>query len=141
MGNLNGTWYNELGSEMTITVSGNTISGTYETSVGSASGPYQLIGQTDTDNDQSQAVGWVVVWQNASGSSDSVTTWSGQLQIVGSIATIVTTWLLTTETSLGDDWRSTLIGKDVFTQLQPTHQEIAKSVNKGVKQSNPLKEI
>lgn len=137
MANLNGTWYNELGSVMTIQTNGNIISGTYQTSVGDATGVYTLIGQTDTDNDASQAVGWVVVWQNQYGSSDSVTTWSGQFQVVDGIPTIVTTWLLTQETDPHDDWRSTLVGQDVFTTLQKSQEQINESIKKGIRSSLP----
>ncbi|WP_449399363.1 avidin/streptavidin family protein [Chryseobacterium wanjuense] len=135
--NLNGTWYNELGSKMTITVNGNSIIGTYQTSVGDATGIYDLVGLTDTDNDTSQAIGWIVVWQNSHGSSDSVTSWNGQLQEIDGIPTIVTTWLLTEETDPNDNWRSTLVGKDIFTPMERTDMQIQESIKNGVKASSP----
>ncbi len=134
---LNGTWYNELGSSMTLVISGNSITGTYQTAVGNASGLYDLVGQTDTDNDSSQAIGFVVVWQNQYGSSDSVTAWSGQYQVVNGVDTIVTTWLLTQETDPSEDWSSTLINKDVFTKTPPTAEEIKQRRAKGIKSSHP----
>ena len=137
--NLNGTWYNELGSSMTLVVNGNSITGTYQTAVGDASGTYDLVGRTDTDNDASQAVGFVVVWQNQSGSSDSVTTWSGQYQNINGIDTIVTTWLLTQETNPNDDWASTIINKDIFTKTAPIEEEIQRQLKRGVKASHPNK--
>ena len=137
--NLNGTWYNELGSSMTLTVNGNSITGTYQTAVGDASGAYDLVGRTDTDNDASQAIGFVVVWQNQYGSSDSVTTWSGQYQIINGMGTIVTTWLLTQETDPDDDWASTLVNKDIFTRTAPQEEEIQRQVKRGVKPSHPKK--
>lgn len=135
--NLNGKWYNELGSSMTLTVNGNSITGTYQTTVGDASGIYDLVGRTDTDNDTSQAIGFVVVWQNQYGSSDSVTTWSGQYQIINGVDTIVTTWLLTQETDPDDDWASTMVNKDLFTRVAPIEEEIQQQIKKGVKPSHP----
>jgi hypothetical protein len=139
MANLNGTWYNELGSVMTIQTNGNTISGTYQTAVGDATGIYNLIGQTDTDNDASQAVGWVVIWQNQYSSSDSLSAWSGQFQVINGIPTIVTTWLLTKETNPNDDWRSTLVGQDTFTTIQKSQEQIKESIKRGTKSSLPIK--
>ncbi|GAA3632930.1 avidin/streptavidin family protein [Flavivirga jejuensis] len=134
---LNGTWYNELGSSMTLVTNGNSLTGTYQTAVGDASGIYDLVGRTDTDNDASQAVGFVVVWQNGYGSSDSVTAWSGQYQIINGVDTIVTTWLLTQETNPDDDWSSTIINKDIFTKTPPSEEDVQKQLNKGVKYSHP----
>jgi hypothetical protein len=134
---LNGIWYNELGSRMELIVQGKNITGTYHTAVGDASGIYDLVGQTDTDNDQSQAVGFVVVWQNQYGSSDSVTTWSGQYQTIEGEDTIVTTWLLTMETSPDHDWSSTLVNKDIFTRFAPNDDEINQRIKKGIKSSHP----
>ena len=130
-----GTWYNELGSVMTIQTNGKVITGSYQTAVGNATGLYDLIGQTITAGDSSEVLGWVVVWDNQYGNSESVTTWSGQIQNVNGIPTIVTTWLLTSETDPNDDWHSTIIGKDVFTNKQPTSQEIEEKLKKGVKPS------
>ena len=139
MENLNGTWYNELGSVMTIKANGNTISGTYQTEVGDPHGIFNLIGLIDTDNGSSQAVGWVVVWQNQHGNLDSVTTWSGQLQVINGIPTIVTTWLLTQETNLNEDWHSTFVGQDTFTTVQKTQEQIKDSIKRGIKSSLPTK--
>ena len=137
--NLSGTWYNELGSKMDLVANGSSITGTYHTAVGDASGIYDLVGRTDTDNDASQAIGFVVVWQNQYGSSDSVTAWSGQYQAIDGVDTIVTTWLLTSETDPDDDWRSTLVNKDYFTKTPPTQEEIQRKIRMGVKHSHPIK--
>ncbi len=134
---VSGTWYNELGSQMVLQVNGKNISGTYQTKVGDAHGIYDLTGKIDTDNDQSTAIGWVVLWNNQYGSSDSVTTWSGQIQVVAGTDRIVTTWLLTTETDKNDTWHSTLVGKDTFTRLMPTDEDIQASLVMGVKSSTP----
>lgn len=139
MKNLNGIWYNELGSMMKLKVKGKTISGTYQTKVGEAQGVYPLVGLIDTDNDLSHALGWIVVWQNRFGSSDSVTTWCGQVQNIDKIPTIVTTWLLTQETNPQDDWKSTLIGKDSFTRVPLSKKAIQQNIKKGVKSAFPGK--
>ena len=133
-----GTWYNEIGSQMNLQCVGKNISGTYHTSVGNASGIYNLSGQMDTDLDQSTAIGWVVVWNNEYGSSDSITAWSGQVQTVDGVLYIVTTWLLTSETEQDDNWHSTFIGKDIFTKTQPSEEERRKNISKGMKQSSPM---
>lgn len=134
---INGSWFNELGSQMILQVNAKNITGTYHTKVGDASGKYELSGKVDTDNDESTAIGWVVLWNNEFGSSDSVTSWSGQIQVLDGIETIVTTWLLTTETDEDDTWHSTLIGKDTFTRLEPSADVKEINLKKGVKSSSP----
>ena len=135
--NINGIWFNELGSQMDLHVSGKNITGTYHTKVGDASGIYDLSGKIDVDNDASTAIGWIVLWNNQFGSSDSVTAWSGQIQAIDGIERIVTTWLLTSETDVNDTWHSTLIGKDTFTREMLTPEDVAKNLKKGFKASNP----
>ena len=136
--NINGIWYNELGSSMTLATNGKNITGMYQTAVGNASGQYDLVGQIDTNVGSSTAIGFVVMWNNASGSSDCVTVWSGQCQVINGEDIIVTTWLLTGETDPSDDWASTLINKDVFTRAQPAAEVIKKNLAKGVKHSHPV---
>lgn len=139
---ISGTWYNELGSQVTLTVNGKAITGTYVTAVGDAEGEYDLVGQVDTDNDESQAVGWVVVWNNENGSADSVTAWSGQYQITDDGEEIIsTTWLLTGETELDEDWASTLVGKDIFIRTQPAAEKVKTRLKRGTKQSSPVKKL
>lgn len=134
---LNGNWYNELGSVMTLQVQGENIVGTYQTAVGDAKGLYKLVGRSDTDNHESETVGWVVNWKNQYGDSDSVTTWSGQIQAVDGEDIIATTWLLTSETAPGDDWHSTLVGKDTFSRDMPSADEITKNASRGVMPAHP----
>jgi len=122
---IEGTWYNELGSQMNISISGSTISGTYVTAVGSASGTYVLVGQVDTQPAAGgQAAGWTVIWANASGSSHSVTTWSGQYQESEGQEEILTFWLLTAEQLPQNDWAATNVGQDVFMRVQPSQDRI-----------------
>lgn len=137
---IEGTWYNELGSEMILTLDKTDrrqINGTYETFVSScAKGKYPVTGRTDTDNDSAQNVGFVVSWENENGSCDSVTTWSGELQLIDDEEILTTFWLLTMETSPNANWKSTLVGKDVFRRTRPNDEQIAKAL--GVRTySNP----
>ncbi len=125
--NIDGIWYNELGSQVNFAVSGNQLTGTYQTAVGDAIGIYQLIGQVNTSIETGQALGFVVVWQNENKDSNSVTTWSGQAQEIDGEDIITTTWLLTAETEIDGDWESTLVGKDVFTRNPQNKRSIKKS--------------
>lgn len=131
---VSGEWYNELGSRMQITVDGSSITGIYHTSRGDASGNYQLVGGVDIAGDPAktgQAIAWVVVWTNKqSGSSGSVTAWSGQYQIINGLEEIEAIWLLTSESSENSDWASTRINKDVFRRSAPELESIEKARNK-----------
>lgn len=136
-----GSWYNELGSMMTLIENGSSITGTYQTAVGDASGIYQLVGSIDVDGNPStngQAVAWVVVWNNAAnGSSHSITAWSGQYQIVNGEEEITTLWLLTEEMPSNADWASTTVNQDVFTRTAPS-AGVALAAKKRGKISNPV---
>jgi Avidin family len=117
---LAGVWYNELHSTMTIEIKGNLITGTYQTAVGDASGLYQLTGSFDANpTSSSQSVGWVVTWNNDIENSNCVTSWCGKLQVINGKETITAMWLLSEESEVDDNWRSTVIGKDVFTRTKP----------------------
>ena len=123
---ISGTWYNELGSKMTIAASGSSVSGIYETAVG-ASGMYQLTGRMNPipySGSTSQAVAWAVAWNNPYGNHHSATAWSGQYQVAGANEQISTLWYLASETPPSDDWQSTLAGKDVFTKTPPSAADI-----------------
>jgi hypothetical protein len=130
-----GNWYNELGSVMKLQINGNNIVGTYHTLVGDAEGIYPLMGIGDFDNHQSEALGWVVSWNNEFKNSDSVTVWSGQYQEKNEEDVILTTWLLTSESRPQDDWRSTLVGTDIFYR-QPI-EKMNKNI-RNIKRSFPL---
>jgi len=138
---ITGNWYNELGSMMMLTENGASITGTYQTRVGDASGIYQLVGSIDVDGDPStngQAVAWVVVWSNAAhGSSHSITAWSGQYQVINGEEEITTLWLLTAEMPSNSDWASTTVNQDVFTRTPPS-AEVALAAKKRGKISNPI---
>ena len=116
-----GVWYNELGSRMVVfekTDMEGQFTGTYHTKVGDATKQYPVVGRYDTDGDTTHGtMGFTVQWHNAFKNSYSVTTWSGQRQLDATGAPcILTTWLLTAETTEADDWESTNVGTDVFTR-------------------------
>jgi hypothetical protein len=117
---LDGDWFNELGSRMTLQVNGQDVSGHYYTAVGDAEGIYDLSGRTNKDN---TVVGFSVAWQNTYGDSESATAWSGEYHEDEDI--IVTTWLLTAQTAEADDWKSTLVGKDVFRRQSPAKDAVS----------------
>ena len=114
---LEGNWQNELGSVMIIeSVDSSTgvFSGSYTSSVGDAEDSYLLTGRYDTASD-TPTLGWTVTWLNDYNDADSTTTWSGQYQEPDGAPTLLTQWLLTSETDPDDNWQSTLVGSDVFT--------------------------
>lgn len=126
---INGKWYNELGSEVEFKVIENQLTGHYHTAVGDATGIYSLVGQLNSSLDTGQAIGFVVVWQNEHKDSNSVTCWSGQAQAVDGEDLISTTWLLTSETEADDFWESTIVGKDMFRRKPTDKQNVKMGVN------------
>lgn len=119
-----GTWYNELGSVMKISeidsVNGS-FTGTYCSAVGDATKEYILQGRFDTEG---RSLGWVVSYQNEYLNAHSTCTWSGQVQLdsIAQEPIILTTWLLTTQTTPQYDWESTNVGFDTFMQSQPAKE-------------------
>jgi hypothetical protein len=135
---ISGNWFNELGSEVSLTAtSDGQITGFYDSAVGDASGMYPLTGRFDTapDSGSGVAIGWTVSWVNSSGNAHSVTTWSGQF--VGSQPEITTQWLLTSGTTPSTEWESTLVGHDLFTRTQPSAAQIAQARQIGVTSPAP----
>jgi hypothetical protein len=124
---LNGDWYNELGSKMALRVKGSSIAGKYQTAVGDADGIYELVGRVSVPEDDARTLGFVVAWQNDKRITDSSTAWSGEAREIAGEETILTTWLLTVETTPHDDWKSTLVGKDVFTRIAPTPEKVKRA--------------
>jgi hypothetical protein len=51
---------------------------------------------------------------------------------------IVTTWLLTGETTNQSNWLSTRIGKDIFTRTMPTDDFVLDNKKKGISNSFPV---
>lgn len=119
---IDGTWYNELGSTLTIISSGTSISGTYQTAVGT-SGSFNLTGYINNVNDDPYpSVGWVVLWTNGSVNKNSLTTWAGQYfeatTSPPAAEVIIAMWLLRSEGPQSANWTSTFVGEDVFYRSQ-----------------------
>ncbi|HWH08341.1 MAG TPA: avidin/streptavidin family protein [Candidatus Thermoplasmatota archaeon] len=123
---LDGVWYNELGSKMTLKTNGAQLMGLYETAVGAAKGEYPLAGLFTLDPEPT--LGFVVAWQNSFGSLRSTTAWSGQYQNQSGVESLVTTWLLTSDTTPDQNWASTLVGQDVFTRQPPPRAQVEKAL-------------
>ena len=97
------------------------FSGTYVSAIGTKKS-YVLGGCLDTGG---RALGWTVNWQNENTSPNSLSarTWSGQLQKTPSGEyNILTTWLLTTPTTPENNWESTQMGFDTFSQTAPMQE-------------------
>ena len=104
-----GTWKNELGSTMTLTVSGSKVTGTYQSAVSGGSAP--VVGELQ---------GWIngavisfaVNWEN------STTAWVGHHVLEDGAEAIETLWQLATRLQNPDDpndvWESILAGADRF---------------------------
>ncbi|WP_435157406.1 avidin/streptavidin family protein [Amycolatopsis sacchari] len=130
---LAGTWYNELGSVMNLTVSADgELSGTYESAVGDAESTYPLRGGYDIApvSGTGTALGWTVAWHNSFRNAHSTTSWSGQYY-GGTGERIVTQWLLTSGTTPADQWQSTLVGHDEFTRTAPTAAQVEQAKQRG----------
>jgi hypothetical protein len=120
-----GLWYNELGSWMNINVSGSSVWGIYYSRVGQATNTYEVAGRADSDPyTYSQSLAWTVAWKNLHNNAHSVTSWSGQYQVNEGQEEIVALWLLTSEQQEQDDWRSTLVGQDIFTRRAPSGDQV-----------------
>jgi len=135
---LSGTWYNELNSAMELNLNrrsneGSVVTGTYQSRVGDAGGIYFLCGVSDEGTgDTTPNIGFTVSWVNPTyGNSNSVTSWSGQLQVIGGEEVITTFWLLTRETDPVNNWKSTIIGQDVFRRTPPTEAQVIARTSQG----------
>ncbi|HEX8072223.1 MAG TPA: avidin/streptavidin family protein [Pyrinomonadaceae bacterium] len=137
--NVEGAWYNELGSMLVITqVSNGVIWGNYITAVsatGCAQGSFNLVGTTDTDSG-GEGIAFSVCWQNDTSQCASVTAWSGQAQTVDGEDQIIAFWLLTVESAPAQDWYATHVGQDIFTRAQPSAEQIA-SKSKILRRAHP----
>jgi hypothetical protein len=108
---LQGTWYNQLGSELTIEVSEQgAFRGTYRPGTGAVAGnTYPVAGSYDSHpTGQATVLGFVVDWAEI----HCVTVWSGQYHHED--GAIRATWLMATEADLAEEWKSTFVGHDVF---------------------------
>jgi hypothetical protein len=129
---INGVWYNQLGSVMTLSTQlDGGVFGLYNSAVGNARYNYTLTGRFDARPPPGYGVslGWVVTYRNDFLNAHSTATWSGQYFNNGASESILTHWLLTTSTLPGPkhDWNSTNLGTDTFTRAVPHPAEIAKA--------------
>ncbi|HSR88788.1 MAG TPA: avidin/streptavidin family protein [Candidatus Udaeobacter sp.] len=127
--NINGVWYNELGSKVIIKASGQMLTGTYQSAVG-GQGVFQMTGMVDPVQAAGQTFGMVVVWNNSTSDLQSTTAWCGQLQMINGQETLTTMWLLNQTTNPADNWESMLIGQDVFTRNAPPGTTAKKAMKK-----------
>ncbi|MGP3924239.1 streptavidin [Streptomyces sp. 8N616] len=138
---ITGTWYNQLGSTFIVTATADGgLVGTYESTVGNAENRYVLTGRYDSaaaTDGSGTALGWTVAWRNEYRNAHSATTWSGQY-VSGSQEKIATQWLLTSGTTPANEWKSTLVGHDVFTKNKPSAAAIAQAKKNGVNSGNPF---
>ncbi|OCT62969.1 avidin [Xenopus laevis] len=112
--NVSGTWMNELGSVLTLTVKGPQLSGSLHSSVETSKGAAgdekmgKVVGVIG-DGDQptfTMSVKW---------SGGSVSTWAGQCFWRTSCPVLRTIWLLRSEVGTEDkNWEATRIGEDIF---------------------------
>ena len=136
---LSGVWYNELGSEMTLSVDGDGgLSGKYKSAVGEAEDFYILAGRYDAfpPPDEGVSVGWAVTFRNDKLNANSTATWSGQYFAAGT-ERILTHWLLTSSTAAKDVWKSTNVGHDTFTRKPPTTNRVAAALALTVDSTDP----
>jgi hypothetical protein len=119
MKNLAGKWYSDLGAELVLSVRPDgKLEGAYISSVGDTSGAFDIVGLADGEEYRgNRCFGAVVLWRNKHGNFHSVTSWSGQYQIIDGEEVLATTWLLTKETEPHQDWLSTCVGSDVFRRV------------------------
>lgn len=115
---LEGTWDDELGSELVLEdEGGGLLAGTYRSGTGATAGAaYSVVGSYDaTASGPGPVLGFVVNW----GEHHSLTVWSGRY--CPEDETIRATWLMTTaQNEEKDEWRSTFVGHDTFRRRAPT---------------------
>lgn len=111
---LGGTWVNQLGSHLTLRVDGDgVLRGEYMSGMGPLAGhSHPLQGIYDAPADGSPVLlSFVVDWTEA----HCVTAWSGLC--IPERDEIHSTWLMTSETPPGEEWRATVVGHDVFRRV------------------------
>jgi uncharacterized protein (DUF2147 family) len=112
---ISGTWKNQLGSTLVLTVKGKNISGYYKTAVGDVnrSKRYPVVGIRD-----GEIISFIVLWKDHS----SITSWVGRHITASDGERIYTMWLMA---DLYRDkklkkkreiWNSFFTNSDVFTK-------------------------
>ena len=120
--NLNGYWYNQLGSETILNQKNDTVvEGEYRTAVerkpGTAGKSFSKVLGIGQVGGPSSTFPFMVVWRNGG----SVTGWLGQCFVYGENKTeiVETAWLLRVMIDKCiDNWKSTLYGQDTFTHTE-----------------------
>lgn len=113
---FSGTWRNELGSSMELSIDGDRVRGTYHSAVSGEDKAVtgELIGFVVGDQ-----ITFSVNWSPLL----SLTSWVGQLKEENGQSQLHTLWLLTQEVPDEDEgmelWQSTLIGSDTFARIIP----------------------
>jgi Avidin family len=113
---VRGTWCNQLGSRLSLEVDASgTLTGQYRSGTGLLAGnAYPLHGSCDPRPSAfPMALGFVVDWCEVHG----ITAWVGHYFPEEEV--IRTTWIMATETDPQDDWKSTVVGHDVFHRDRP----------------------
>ena len=132
---IHGDWYNRFGSKLHFNppVEGkpDELRGFYVSGVGDVFDQYELLGrlgQPERKKKYGTPLGWTVVWSGDPGTDNAhaVTVWSGQYfhGEGGEDERVLTTWLLTHSTKVGEEWEATVVGQDIFRRTQPTPAEI-----------------
>lgn len=111
-----GKWKNQLGSIMDIKITGNKVTGKYDTAVGAPGNieTFDLIGVVNGD-----LISFVVDW----GVYGSITAWVGEhtADAGGGNERIVTMWHLVKNISEDDEksslWGAFLVGSDIFNRI------------------------
>ena len=96
--NFAGAWVNQLGSTMSLTVSGNALSGTYASKVSGGGSPTPAKPLTGFKN--GDLIAFVVNWETP---YNSLTAWVGQHTIVDGAEVIKTLWHLTQNVEAPDE--------------------------------------
>jgi hypothetical protein len=110
---IDGNWVSALGSLLQITSSGTSITGTYQVIPGNTATIYPLVGSIVAPGGSTEAVGWTILWTNASGDSNTLSSYAGMFA-PGNPDRIFMTWLRRTEVAEANNWAATQIGADVF---------------------------
>jgi hypothetical protein len=94
------------------------------------------VGLYDVTAESSTKVGWIVNWNPY----PYLTAWSGQVwddPIEGQ--TLMAMWHLTSEAPESSQWQPPLVGKDVFTRVKKSDEEVAAAMG-SVAPSHPHRE-
>lgn len=115
--NLSGTWYSGVGSTLELQVSGGTLTGFFESTETNPSKKYPLTGLVDPDTARhNRVLAFVVSWIDNISSSKyrSISSYTGQFHSKDNEINV--TLLITDETSIHKQYRSTLVAHDTFTR-------------------------